>query len=917
MRLRIVLLSLLLSLGLMKVQATHNRAGEIRVEQIGDCTSLTIRATITTYTDIRSVNADRDTLELCWGDGTCTRVRRSNGAFGNGEPIGNFIKRNLYIAEHTYPGRATYNITMTDPNRVSDILNVNFPNSVNVPFHIATTYTFLNPQFQGCNSTPILLQPPIDIGCVGQPFQHNPNAFDPDGDSLSYAFTTPLQDVNTPVPRYLFPNQILPGASNLLSINEVTGDVLWDAPQRPGEYNLAIIIVEWRNGVAIDTTIRDMQISIENCMNLPPEVEVPFEEICVVAGEIIEFDVVATAPLEESQQQVQLQAFGGPLILDVSPATFQDNTDAFRNQPSTKRFRWETACEHISDQPYSIVFKAVDDFLSNGSGLATLKTVRIKVVGPPPEDVQAESSAGRVNISWEKPYACEVTENEYFRGFSIWRRQGSNPFEVDTCEAGLDGRGYTRLAFNQLTMNAAGDRYEFIDENVERGRTYCYRILAEFARLSPSGNFPFNRVESLPSEEICIQLSRDVPLITNVDVLSTADGQVEVRWSKPDAVDLDTIQNPPPYRYEVLRATGIGGTDFQTVTNFEAESFSAANDTIFIDNGLNLTQVAYTYKIVFYVNDEAVALGETQPASSIFLTISPTDQANILTWEEAVPWINTQYVVYEINNNTRSVLDTVFTPTYRHEGLENGLEYCYQIESIGSYGIEQIIDPIINFSQEACGVPIDNVPPCPPDLRVINICEDESAPIPLTETENFLVWTNPNTTCEDTDDVNSYNIYYAPTNSDPLQLIGFTSAAMDTFFIDTPGESIAGCYLVTALDGSGNESAPSDTICVDNCPIYDLPNTFTPNDDGANDLFVPYPFRFIERVDFKVVNRWGQVVFETADPNLNWNGNNLNNEALAEGVYFYTCRVFERRVAGIIPQEEPLTGVIHLIRGNN
>ncbi len=917
MRYKILLLSLLFGLGGMQLHATHNRAGEIRVEQIDDCTSLTIRATITTYTDIRSVNADRDTLELCWGDGTCTRIRRSNGALGNGEPIGNFIKKNLYIAEHTYPGRATYNLTMTDPNRVSDILNVNFPNSVNVPFHVATTYTFLNPQFQGCNSTPILLQPPIDIGCVGQPFQHNPNAFDPDGDSLSYAFVTPLQDVRTPVPRYLFPNQIIPGAENLLTINERTGDVLWDAPQREGEYNLALIIVEWRNGVPIDTTIRDMQISVEDCQNLPPEVEVPFEEICVIAGEVIEFDVVATAPLEESEQQIQLQAFGGPLILDVSPATFEDNTNEFRNQPSTKRFRWETTCEHISDQPYSVIFRGVDDFLSDETGLATLKTVRIKVVGPPPEDVQAISTAGKVSVTWEKPYACEVTENEYFRGFSIWRRQGSNPFELDTCENGLDGKGYTRLAFDQLTMNAAGDRYEFIDEEVERGRTYCYRILAEFAKLSPSGNFPYNRVASLPSKEVCVQLSRDVPLITNVSVLSTANGQMEVRWSKPNATDLDTIQNPPPYRYEVLRATGIGGTDFQPVETFQAASFVAANDTIFIDENLNLTQVAYTYKVAFYVNNESIPLGETQTASSVFLTVSPTDKTNVLTWEEAVPWINTRYVVYEIINGSRAVLDTTSTPLYRHTGLENGTEYCYQIESIGSYGIDQIIDPIINFSQETCGVPVDNVSPCAPVLEVLNICEATSAPIPLTETENFLVWTNPNTICEDTDDVTSYNIYYAPMKDQPLQRIGFTSSALDTFFVDTPGESIAGCYAVTAIDGSGNESVISDTTCVDNCPIYNLPNTFTPNGDGANDLFIPYPYRFIDQIDLKIVNRWGQIVFETNNPEINWDGNNLSNEALAEGVYFYTCQVFEKRVIGVVPQAEPLTGVIHLIRGNN
>src|SRR5690625_6389471 len=84
---------------------------------------------------------------------------------------------------------------MTDPNRIGGILNVNYQNSIRIKFHITTTFTFLNQQFQGPNNSAILLQPPIDEGCVGKPFVHNPNAYDPDGDSLAYEWAVPLQDV--------------------------------------------------------------------------------------------------------------------------------------------------------------------------------------------------------------------------------------------------------------------------------------------------------------------------------------------------------------------------------------------------------------------------------------------------------------------------------------------------------------------------------------------------------------------------------------------------------------------------------------------------------------------------------------------------------------------------------------------------
>ena len=84
---------------------------------------------------------------------------------------------------------------------------------------------------------------------------------------------------------------------------------------------------------------------------------------------------------------------------------------------------------------------------------------------------------------------------------------------------------------------------------------------------------------------------------------------------------------------------------------------------------------------------------------------------------------------------------------------------------------------------------------------------------------------------------------------------------------------------------------------------------------GSNDLFRPFPFCFIANVEFKVFNRWGQVVYQTDDPNLNWDGTNLNGDDLAEGVYYYTCRVFERRLSGTVQTPEILSGWIELIRG--
>ena len=292
------------------LHATHNRAGEITYQQIDE---LTIRATITTYTKTSSQGADRDTVEIFWGDGTSEFVKRTNG---NGFPQPNDIKINYYIAEHTYPGRGTYTLAMRDPNRVINILNIT--NSVNIPFFIQTQFTLLNTQFQGVNNSAVLLQAPIDFACAGQRFIHNPNAYDIDGDSLSYQLVTPFQERGGEVPEYFAVDQIRPvGDNNIATLNPETGDFIWDAPQTQGEYNITIKINEYRDGVFINSIIRDMQIFVRACDNRPPEIE-SIDEICVIAGEEVSFNILVT-DVDEGQK-VSLSATGGPFLNEDNSA---------------------------------------------------------------------------------------------------------------------------------------------------------------------------------------------------------------------------------------------------------------------------------------------------------------------------------------------------------------------------------------------------------------------------------------------------------------------------------------------------------------------------------------------------------------------------------------------------------------------
>ena len=119
----------------------------------------------------------------------------------------------------------------------------------------------------------------------------------------------------------------------------------------------------------------------------------------------------------------------------------------------------------------------------------------------------------------------------------------------------------------------------------------------------------------------------------------------------------------------------------------------------------------------------------------------------------------------------------------------------YYIKSIGDYGSPGFIDPIINFSPIRCGIPIDNVPPCPPILTVSTDCD---------EVKNYLSWTNPNHTCDN--DIAKYYIYFSQDESVNLTIIDSILSPADTIYVHENQITVTGCYAVTAIDSTGNES---------------------------------------------------------------------------------------------------------------
>ena len=292
-------------------------------------------------------------------------------------------------------------------------------------------------------------------------------------------------------------------------------------------------------------------------------------------------------------------------------------------------------------------------------------------------------------------------------------------------------------------------------------------------------------------------------------------------------------------------------------------------------------------------------------ASTPFLSTQGSDNAITLTWIAEVPWSNYIYYIEKENINNQGefvLIDSTRSESYIDNGLINGRSYCYRIITYGTYTDTGFVLPLRNWSQIICGVPQDNTPPCPPILTMVEDCENIL---------NTLTISELNRPCFD--DAIEYRIFYAPQKNNPLDSLTTIFQRNDTIFKhNNNGISIAGCYSIAAVDSFGNVSNFSDTICVDNCPNYELPNVFSPNFDNVNDLLIPFPYKYIKDIDLQIFDRWGVLVFKTTDKKILWDGTNqVTKNKCDDGVYYYLCSVNEIR----LEPKDPilLKGFIHIM----
>ncbi len=272
------------------------------------------------------------------------------------------------VQEHVY--RTTY----TFPQQCVDwkiawqlcCRNYAITNSVITPNTRMYIEAFMNNLTVTCNNSPYFTTAPVPYLCNGEPFSYNNGAVDDDGDSLVFELVDPLDYIYGPTGGMAVPVQYEAGFNvnypigttpvNNFGFDTNSGQISF-IPNGLQQGIVALLVKEYRDGVLIGTTMRDLQLVVISCANTPPTISPPFNitggqyngnTFSVCAGNTLDFDVIVT-----DQQGFDIITIITTLAQAVPGATLT----VTGINPVSVNFSWPTTVADIGNYFYTLTAK--------------------------------------------------------------------------------------------------------------------------------------------------------------------------------------------------------------------------------------------------------------------------------------------------------------------------------------------------------------------------------------------------------------------------------------------------------------------------------------------------------------------------------------------------------------------------------
>ena len=645
------------------------------------------------------------------------------------------------------------------------------------------------------DSSPIFQERPSIIICAGTPYTYNPNAYDPDLDSVSYEFDKPLDYLppgnaftatNPPaIPfeiGYSLANPFPGPAQNVnnlpVTLNSQTGEMSFTV-FNIGNYVQVIKATSFKCGQKVAEVYREIQTVILSCgANQPPTVTAPFINNgtglytnyvdTVTAGDLVTFSITGTENgflPTGFPQNVIFTAQGGQFgtnytdpnagCINLPCATLSPPPPQTAQGNLTLNFNWQTGCEHVAtfeecitnSNVHTFTFTFRDDYCPAPSYTvvtATIVVEAIAIIESPNLHCTNVLNNGDVALTWEIPLDTAGTFNSYH----VYGSPNLNgPYLVIDSIFNYNQNTYTHIGAGcqQAPM------YYFV-----RSRSGC-----------------FGKVLTPP---------KDTLQTIFVNIGAAVGNNYTVSWN---ALNTPPLSSSYPF-YRVFKRVDSGPWQVSTTPN------------LFFDDSFLNCSAAIKYRVelqdsigcVSSSNIDSVIFTNNVPPVNMNLDSVSVDLASQLTqlgWSPSLDTDVDRYIILQEINGVLTPIDTIFgynNTSYLNLNSNpgNGPEIygIAALDSCDNFGNASLLHHSIYLTHQVNGC-----------LGKVDLAW--SPYFGFNGISNYLI--------------------YVKKDNQPYTLAATVSGATQTFTYTNMNNSSTYCFYVRAMSNTGAISASSNEVC--------------------------------------------------------------------------------------------------------
>lgn len=748
------------------------------------------------------------------------------------------------------PSTGGYDVVYQRCCRNSNAINIINPSSAGSTYMVHIPGTNDAP----CNNSPIFNNPPPTIMCIGYEFNYDLSATDPDGDSLYYSFSTPINGGTTNDPAPNPPSA--PPYSNItwnggystsyqidgnpqFIIDSETGE-LSGTPINTGFYTFCISVKEYRNGVFINEIYRDFLLIITNCqsntvVNFPAQTE-----FC--NGLTINFSNTSINSPTYFWDFGDLSTTADTSILENPTYTYPDTgTYNVMLVANPGYFCADTIFHKYKVYPeINASFDSQPDQCLPGNSYTF--------------DVQGNYDSDAI-INWDfENFASPTSSNTPSTQISF-----SNS-GVHTITLTIQDNGCTSSYSDVVNI------YEYPTADFPEQTIFCNGLTVQLENNSTHANTYFwNFGDSSTNADTSITDTSSYTFSTpgeyNITLIANQHNLCYDTVSHPYNVFSSLLgsfnsSNSQCLSDNLFTLNASGNFDSEATINWNFGSFASLSNT-FEDS----VQVSFSVPGAHVVTMDIMEYGCSLSYSDtlmVFPNLTPTFS---LTPEEGCQPFSVHF-----EDTTSSWTSINYLWNFGDGTISTEISPIHLYQDSGKFNVSLTL-----YTDSGC---IDTASLFIPNL--ITVHPKPTSKFEVTPYETYFL--NHVITATDLSDTYQQEFNFGDGSI-------FTDSNVNYSYLDTGHYELS--QIVTTEYGCTDTS--SQKIWIKPDFLFFAPNAFTPNNDGTNEIFLPEVYGIIE-YELEIYNRWGKRIFYSDNLDTGWDGS-YKNTPCPDGIYTWKIKV--------------------------